>query len=158
MDLKNEFYEYKKIYDSYSDKLNEKIRSIDDIKKKLIEKDKEDIQAQLDTEEKQAILDDYMLEIYMVSLLQNDMKSLSHKLLYIHEASLRNNVDLNLAEDASRFIHNLSMNEANTFVIDGGDLRLKNEDIEKAIRANNKRPELRAMYIDAVRKDKDYVA
>lgn len=157
MNLINEYKEYKTIYNIYSDSLKETVKSAQENRKQIIVKDKEDIQAQNDSKEKQGMLVEYMIYIYKITLIQNDLQKIAERLLYINEASVRNNQDLELQEEDKKFMDSLSLNSSSTYAIENGKLTPKVKGLEDVIKKQvEERTDMSYTYMDAIRNSAEY--
>lgn len=157
MDLKEEFKEYRKIYNIYYDELESLQVLAEKKKKEIILKDKEDIQMQLDSKEKAGLLEDYMLNLYKLGLLQVDISKLAERLLYINEASIRNNDNLELTEEDQKFIKGLSMNQASSYAVTNGKVVERVEGLDDIIRKQvSSRPDMIAQTMKNIRETKEY--
>lgn len=155
--LEKEFKEYRQIYNTFSDALKEESKNYEELRDKIIAKDKEDIQMQNDSKEKQSLLDDLMFLVYKISLIQNDLVKVGERLLYIKEAAIRTDEEIKMNEEDIKFMESLSANSSSTYVIEGGTLVSKVQGLEDVIRkkvAENK--DTKYIYLDNIRKSKEY--
>jgi len=159
MDFKKEFTEYRNIYNTYFDSLEQESKKAAQKTTEIIQKDKEDIQMQLDSKEKQEMLQEYMYLLMSIQLISVDMYKISQRLLYINEAAIRKSIDLELSEEDKKFIQGLSLENKLTYVIDSnGNLTPKMAGLEDIIRkrvAGQK--DKTYLYLEQIRKSPEYV-
>jgi len=123
MDLKQEFKEYRHIYNVYFDAFQDKQTAAKKLEDEIFEKDKQDIEAQFESKEKMDLLEEYMLITNEIHLILNDMSKVAERILYISEAAVRNKQNLELSEVDDTFVKNLSSNGKSTYAIDHGQLK-----------------------------------
>lgn len=157
INFKSEFKEYRKIYDTFIDAIKEEVANYETTRDKVIVKDKEDIEVQNESKEKLSLLEDIMALGYKISLLQNDISKIAERLLYIREAAIRNDENLEIIEEDEKLINGLLENSSSSYVIESGKVVSKVQGLDVIIRKKvGENKDSKYIYLDNLRKSKEY--
>lgn len=152
MDLKNQFTEYKRVYDVYFNEFNTLKDSLENVEKNIIEQDKKDIEKQSESKDKFEMLAEYMFLQYKMQLILNDMSKISERLCFINESAVRTSTDLELSEENKTFLKNLVQYNSSSYVIDNNKLASKVEGLDDIIRKKvGEDKEKQYLHLDMIR-------